>query len=273
MISRQSRSGQADNTRIALTQTRSVNDNCATCEHVCEQTKYCMGASLPVHTNSGQQTPQIDANTQTAHTHTRSVNVNCATCERVCEQTGKDCTGFSIYIFSRALKSQTHTYTTQTETQHKRKKIDEHTHIQTQNRSVNSRDWCERVMNAPTFTSRVSTPWGRYILRLPVKRSTGHTHIQRERTTPPTPIHTHTTRTTLQTPKRTPPTNTSQRSKVARRRCVPPPTPVNTVITNPVTIFVVPAQAYLVQERAAYRLYYLSAKIVQSVSGSLLYLT
>ena len=52
-----------------------------------------------------------------------------------------------------------------------------------------------------------------------------HTHTERERTTPPTPTHTHTTRTTPQPPKRTPPTNTKQRSKVARRRCVPPPTP------------------------------------------------
>jgi len=51
-----------------------------------------------------------------------------------------------------------------------------------------------------------------------------HTHTHRQRTTP-RHRHTHTTRTTPQTPKRTPPTNTSQRSKVARRRCVPPPTP------------------------------------------------
>jgi len=50
------------------------------------------------------------------------------------------------------------------------------------------------------------------------------TGTHRQRTTPPTPKHTHTTRTTPQTPKRTPPTNTSQRSEVARRRCVPPPT-------------------------------------------------
>jgi len=48
----------------------------------------------------------------------------------------------------------------------------------------------------------------------------GHTHTQNK--THDTDTHTHTTRTTSQTPKRTPPTNTSQRSKVARRRCVPP---------------------------------------------------
>ena len=57
------------------------------------------------------------------------------------------------------------------------------------------------------------------------KINRSHTHTRRQRTTPPTSTHTHTTRTTPQPPKPTPPTNTSQRSKVARRWCVPPPTP------------------------------------------------
>jgi len=57
-----------------------------------------------------------------------------------------------------------------------------------------------------------------------VKRSTGHTHTHTDREQHPRHRHTHThmTRTTFQIPKRTPLTNTLQRSKVARRRCVPP---------------------------------------------------
>ena len=47
------------------------------------------------------------------------------------------------------------------------------------------------------------------------KINMSHTHTEQD----PRHRHTHTTRTTPHTPKRTPPTNTSQRSKVARRRC------------------------------------------------------
>jgi len=55
-----------------------------------------------------------------------------------------------------------------------------------------------------------------------VKQSTGHTHTghtDRDNTR-----HRH-TQAHDKTPKQTPPTSTYQRSTVARRRCVPPPTP------------------------------------------------
>ena len=53
-----------------------------------------------------------------------------------------------------------------------------------------------------------------------INRSHAHrTHRQRKH-----PRHRH-THAHDKTPKRTPPTSTQQRSTVARRRCVPPPTP------------------------------------------------
>ena len=64
------------------------------------------------------------------------------------------------------------------------------------------------------------------------KINRSHTHRQRTtENTPDTDTHTHTTRTSPQPqpPTRTPPTNTEQRSKVARRRCVN----VNTERNNP----------------------------------------
>ena len=56
--------------------------------------------------------------------------------------------------------------------------------------------------------------------RKTINRSHAHrTHRQRKH-----PRHRH-THAHDKTPKRTPPTSTRQRSTVARRRCVPPPTP------------------------------------------------
>jgi len=55
-----------------------------------------------------------------------------------------------------------------------------------------------------------------------VKQSTGHTHTGHTDRKHPRHRHTH---AHDKTPKRTPPTSTYQRLTVARRRCVPPPTP------------------------------------------------
>ena len=82
---------------------------------------------------------------------------------------------------------------------------------------------CASSVGTESFTLKASSSSNDSSTCKKINRS--HTHIHRQRTPPPTPTHTHTTRTTPQIPKRTPPTNTEQRSKVARRRCVPPPTP------------------------------------------------
>jgi len=58
-----------------------------------------------------------------------------------------------------------------------------------------------------------------------INKSTGHIQTHRQRTPPPTLTHTHTTRSNTPNPHTNPPPHTGQRSTVARRRRVPPPTP------------------------------------------------
>jgi len=94
------------------------------------------------------------------------------------------------------------------------------------------RKWLkDRALNYEEVDIREIIDWGYYRTRLEVaiqkiitipaacqkvKRSTGHTHRPTENNTPDTDTN---TQRQEQHPKRTPPTSTSQRSKVARRRC------------------------------------------------------